>query len=240
MLRQKQGWLHWIMCFIGGAAGVYTMLRCAGVLGNAQTTNLINILRALFSGDITGMLLKAAGLLFYMAGAVCCVIVEEKTGVSMQKWVIGVQLVCILTMGLLPASVGIYPCLYAAFFMASTQYSVFHGALGYDASTIFSSNNVKQLSLSLSRSWLRHDKAQGRRAKFFALTLLAFHIGVMAEYFLYMLLGTYSILLLGVPVCMCAMLREHFDKDEDMVVVHMLQFQLMLVQAQNNKRRLKS
>jgi uncharacterized membrane protein YoaK (UPF0700 family) len=69
------------------------------------------------------------------------------------------------------------------FFMMATQWTIFHGNGKYNSSTIFSTNNLKQLTLSLGEYMIGHDKAQLDKAKFFANSILWFHIGVATSFF---------------------------------------------------------
>ena len=65
----------------------------------------------------------------------------------------------------------------------SVQWSSFAGARGFYSSTIFSTNNTKQASLALASYLCDHDRAHLRKLKFYALTLLCFHVGAAASYF---------------------------------------------------------
>ena len=99
--------------------------------------------------------------------------------------------------------------------MTAFQWCVFTGAKGYASSTIFSTNNVKQTFVSATEYFLSDDPEEKRKkaekAKFFGGTLIAFHIGVAAEYALYQMLHLQSILIVAVPLTAAAVLLAAAD-----------------------------
>ena len=74
------------------------------------------------------------------------------------------------------------------FFAAPIQWNAYAGDAGYGSSTIFSTNNIRQTVTSLTSYLIDGDIKMKRKAQFFGMTLLFFHIGValasVAEIFL--------------------------------------------------------
>lgn len=183
MFRQKDFKLHMYMCMIGGFIGTYTLIRCSGHFGAAQTTNLIHAVESLVHLDVKEFLLCAGGFLAYMFGAQSYVLVTRKTSWNPQKWALIMEAIFLAVMGFIPADASFYFCLYPAFYILAAQWSAFHGTDSYNSSTIFSSNNVKQFSLALGECMCdRKNVKQAEKAKFFGLTLLSYHMGVGAAY----------------------------------------------------------
>jgi uncharacterized membrane protein YoaK (UPF0700 family) len=97
---------------------------------------------------------------------------------------------------ILPQNLYSFVYLLPLFFMMSTQWSVFHGIGEYNSSTIFSTNNLRQMTISLTEYYLdgKTDEKKLHRGKFFANSLLWYHIGVAYSYFAYELFAQYAIL----------------------------------------------
>ena len=204
MTNQKEFRLHALMCAIGGYTGAYSLLRCHENFGAAQTANLIAMLKGLLGGDIFQFLLRLLGLACYVAGIETYVFVSRRTAFNPQKWVLITQVCCLGIVGLMPVSAGPFACLYPIFYMMAAQWSEFHGACGYNASTIFSSNNVRQLALAIGEYCCDHDAAQAEKARFFGLTLLSYHAGVCAVLLAYPLVAQRSIWFCLIPVLLAA------------------------------------
>lgn len=209
MTRQKDFQLHALMCLTGGFAGCYSLLRCHDNFGAAQTANLIYMLGALIGGNLQQFLLRLLALACYMAGVESYVLVSHRTGWDPQKWAVLTELGCLTLIGLLPEETNLFLCLYPVFFMLAAQWSVFHGACGYSASTIFSSNNVRQLALAIGEYCCDRSAAQGEKARFFALTLLDYHLGVCAAILCYRLAGPQAIWFCMAPVLVAAYMICH-------------------------------
>ncbi|MDO4355041.1 MAG: YoaK family protein [Clostridia bacterium] len=204
MSKQRDFQLHALMSLIGGFAGAYSLLRCHDNFGAAQTANLIYMLEMLFGGNAQQFLLRLLGLFFYMVGIESYVVVAHKTHWDPEKWVLVTEMICLILAGLLPLTSNLFVCLYPIFFMLAAQWSVFHGACGYNASTIFSSNNVKQFSLAIGEYCFDHKPEQKEKAQFFGLTLLFYHIGVAAVILCYPLANHFSIWFAFIPLLFAA------------------------------------
>lgn len=178
MTKQNDFKLHALMCVAGGIGGVYSLLRCTEGFGAAQTANLIYMVTSLLGGDGAQFFLHLLGGLFYMAGIETYILVTHKTSWNPEKWALLTEMACVAVIGLLPEMPHHYICLYLVFYMMAVQWSVFHGACGYTSATIFSSNNVKQFSMALGNYLCDKETEQARKAQFFGLTLLFYHIGV--------------------------------------------------------------
>ena len=101
----------------------------------------------------------------------------------------------ILILGLMPADIDFVIGLFPIFFAMAFQWNSFPGEYGYVSSTIFSTNNTRQVSLALGEILFPNDGKKGIEAKernrqywhkavFFMGSLLGFHIGVVVSYLL--------------------------------------------------------
>lgn len=175
--------LHRVMCMTGGFMGAYAILMRCDNLGSAQTNNLICLFLNLLGRDLPGFLIRLGGLFFYFLAIEITVFLDKKTNVSLKKYALAAEALCLLILGFLPLHANPIICLYPIFFMMSTQWCVFHGTDGYNSSTIFSTNNFKQFSLSLGSYVLEKDPASRDKIIMFANSLIFFHLGVIVSFF---------------------------------------------------------
>lgn len=191
---------HLTMCLAGGFVGNYSLLRCADSFGNAQTANLIHLADALVSGNLPQMMLRLMGALCYVVGIELFVYLKHHSHHDLRRIALVIELICLAIVGLLPAHTSPMLTLYPLFFMMSTQWCVYHGAMGYNSSTIFSTNNLKQFSLAVGECIWGDDSSQKQKAQFFGATLLFFHTGVMVCWLLYQSYGNSVIWLAALPL----------------------------------------
>lgn len=176
-------YLHSIMCLIGGFIGGYAILNRCGNLGSAQTANLIYVVICFLGSNIYEFIIRIFGIILYIAGIEIYVYLKNKTNINVQRYGIYVLSIGCIILNFIPATndpiVGLLPI----FFMMSTQWSVYHGANGYNSSTIFSTNNLRQTALAVGEYICSKDKKQIEKAKFFANSLLWYHLGVAFSFF---------------------------------------------------------
>ena len=94
--------------------------------------------------------------------------------------------------------VGLFPI----FFAMAVQWNSYPGAYGYVSSTIFSTNNLRQVAIALSEYAITHDPKQLHKAKFFGGTLLCFHLGVAVSIVTHHFFGIHSVWLCYVPLAL--------------------------------------
>ena len=174
---------HLAFCTVGGFFGGYAILVHSGIMGNAQTVNLIELLLDALRGDLHAVLLHLGALVLYMLGTMLTVLLPHWWGWDMHYVSPVITAAAAVTVAFLPETLNVVVALYPIFFAMSIQWSSFGGARGFYSSTIFSTNNTKQTSLALANYLCDHDRAHLRKLKVFALTLLCFHIGAAAAYF---------------------------------------------------------
>ena len=72
--------------------------------------------------------------------------------------------------------------LYPLYFAMAIQWCSFKGGDGFTCSTIFSTNNLRQFTTSMTEYLCSKDPDALRKWKFFASVLLCFHFGVIVSY----------------------------------------------------------
>ena len=65
--------IHYTLSFIGGYLGLYAIVSRADLFGNAQTANLLGVVRDLIGRNFSDMLLRVGALLIYMAAVILTV-----------------------------------------------------------------------------------------------------------------------------------------------------------------------
>lgn len=168
---------HLAFCAVGGFFGCYAVLVHSGVMGNAQTMNLLELVIDLLRWKLPDMLLHFGALALYVLGTMLTVLLPHWCGADMHRVSPAVTAVMAVVLFFLPPELDPVIALYPIFFAMSIQWSSFAGARGFYSSTIFSTNNTKQTSLALASYLCDRDRAHLRKMWFFLATLGCFHIG---------------------------------------------------------------
>ena len=176
--------IHYTLSFIGGYLGLYAIVSRADLFGNAQTANLIGVVRDLIGRNFSDMLLRVGALLIYMAAVILTVWIPEHFSADLRFISIGIDIFAILLLGFFPSGMSPVVALYPVF---------------YNSSTIFSTNNLRQFTTAVTQFLMKKDSAQCDKAKFYGMTLLSFHTGAALSLILYMTCGLSGVWLCLVP-----------------------------------------
>lgn len=198
--EQLQCWIHHAMAMTGGYLGIYAIICRDDFLGNAQTANLIYMVRSLIGQDFADFGLRILAMLIYMSGIAITVVLRDKYHANLHIFSVAVTSAAVLVLAMLPEEMNVVISLYPIFFAMSIQWNSFPGAYGYVSSSIFSTNNVRQVAIALTEYSIKHDRKCLHKAKFFAGTLICFHLGVAFSIVTNMFLGYLSVLLCYVPL----------------------------------------
>lgn len=87
-----------------------------------------------------------------------------------------------LIVAFLPSDLNDFIALYPLYFAMAIQWCSFKGGDGFTCSTIFSTNNLRQFTTSMTEYLCSKDPDALRKWKFFASVLLCFHFGVIVSY----------------------------------------------------------
>ena len=199
MIRNKNiDWYrHLSFAAVGGFFAAYAVLLRMGVMANAQTLNLLELLISILRCNWLTALMHVGALALYVLGTMSTVVLPHLFGWDMRRVCPIIDALCAVLLAFLPAEMPVIPSLYPIFFAMSVQWSSFTGAQDHISSTIFSTNNTKQASLSLARHLCTREQGQIRRMWFYVSTILCFHAGATVAYF--------SVLLLEVKGSLCVL-----------------------------------
>lgn len=199
MIRSKNiDWYrHLSFAAVGGFFAAYAILLRMGIMANAQTLNLLELLLSSLRCHWPEVLMHLGALAMYVLGTMSTVILPHLFGWDMRRVCPIIDALCAVLLAFLPAEMPVIPSLYPIFFAMSVQWSSFTGAQDHISSTIFSTNNTKQASLALARHLCTREQGQIRRMWFYVSTILCFHAGATVAYF--------SVLLLEVKGSLCVL-----------------------------------
>lgn len=176
--RKNIDWYrHLAFACVGGFFGAYAIMCRGGVMGSAQTMNLLELVIDALYGRGFNVLEHFGAFAVYVVGTMLTVLLPFKWGVNMRRLSPVITAAAAVGECLIPAETEVVIALYPIFFAMSVQWSSFRGARNFYSSTIFSTNNTKQASLALAEYMCTKNKDQLLRMGFFLSTLLCFHIG---------------------------------------------------------------
>ena len=168
---------HLAFCAVGGFFGCYAVLVYSGVMGNAQTMNLLELVIDLLRWQLPDMLEHLGAFLLYAAATMLTVLLPFWWSVNVRRLSPIITAAAAMAECFIPAETEIVIALYPIFFAMAFQWSSFRGARNFYSSTIFSTNNTKQSSLALAEYLCDHDRAHLRKMWFYLATLGCFHVG---------------------------------------------------------------
>lgn len=176
-------WLHHSAAIVGGFFGVYTILNRMEFFGNAQTSNMLYLVLAICGRNLIEIFIRLGGVFIYIIGTFLYLVLSQKTKVSTKRLSILIDFFAVCILYFLPEKMNPILALYPIFFAVSFQWNAFAGAYGYISSTIFSTNNIKQFTLSMGDYILNRNEESKHRGLFFLGSICGFHIGVFIGYF---------------------------------------------------------
>lgn len=166
-----------IMCAQGGFLGGYAVVARKGHFANAQTNNIVSLVSAIVGRDWKECSLRILALLVYSAAIVICSILTERKHISMEKYAFAVSALGVIGLAFIPENIDPFVAVLPIFFMASTQWSVFHGTDKYACATIFSTNNLRQCLTALVEYIYSHEDAKLEKCLFYFSSILFFTLG---------------------------------------------------------------
>ncbi len=201
-LARHEAHIHYTVAFIGGFLGVFPIVNTVHLLGSAQTANLIDIVIGSMRGEWQTVALHAFGAFLYCLAIFLVTFLPKHTKLNVKILAMTVDLACAVVMWRFPIDKNLpfTAYLYPTFFAMAFQWCAFKGAYGFSSSTIFSSNNLRQLISSLTEIFCNGDKSFSIKAKFFGATLFGFHFGIALGGLCWFFLGNAGFLLSVLPI----------------------------------------
>lgn len=183
------------LTFSGGLLGAFSIVTCDHIFANAQTSNLIGLAYALESRDFSDFFLRGLVLVLYFIGISCTVILPEYLQQRSIRWentCLLIEAVCIGSIILIPANVS--PVLYMApvFFASSLQYNTFKSCNKVAVSTLFCTNNIRQLVVSYWDYRTSKNREDSLKIKIYIIIILSFLLGAFFCFFVIHGLNRYT------------------------------------------------
>lgn len=173
---------HLSFTLAGGFFGAYAVLAW-GSLASAQTMVLLESVIQGWSGNGKLAVWYLGAFFIYVTSTMLTVLLPHFLHANVRKLCPLIDAAAAVLLALFPKTVPVPVALYPIFFAMAFQWSTFSGVNGYVGSTIFSTNNTKQASLSLAEFLCHGGKEHLRRVHFYLCTLLCFHAGASVAYF---------------------------------------------------------
>ncbi|MBQ7090328.1 MAG: DUF1275 domain-containing protein [Clostridia bacterium] len=199
-IQIKETRLHHSVAVIGGFMGIYAVLL-RGALGSSATSNLLLVTEAFLKWDLKNFLLYGGAILCLIAGISLATMGKHICKRVDFRWaVLAVQAVACVGLALIPQNAPALPALYPLFFATAMQWVAFSSAAGFQSSTVFSTNNLRQAVSGVVEYACTRDHAHMKRARFFGGSLLSYFIGSLLGFGAIRLAGAYGILFCLIPV----------------------------------------
>ena len=149
--RKNIDWYrHLAFACVGGFFGAYAIMCRGGVMGSAQTVNLLELVIDALYGRGFNVLEHLGAFLLYAAATMLTVLLPFWWSVNVRRLSPIITAAAAMAECFIPAETEIVIALYPIFFAMAFQWSSFRGARNFYSSTIFSTNNTKQASLALA------------------------------------------------------------------------------------------
>ena len=206
MKEKLERYTHFIMSMTGGFFGGFTIINFCNSFGNAQTVNMINTILAFVGKDFLSVCLRLTAIVIYFVSFALSVILSKYTRINTKYLCLVFELITVFLIAFMPRQQNILVCVYPIFFIMPFQWSVFSGANGFNASTIFSSNNFRQFATALTEYFCTKDSRSLTKAKFYFKTLSSYHTGVLMSAMGTLFWKKNSIFLLVLPLLVAGVL----------------------------------
>ena len=203
--------LHFVMAFIGGYFGLYAIVARNDLFGSAQTSNLIYLVQDILGGRPLDFVIRIGALVLYSTAVVLSVWLPKHTAVNNKILSILIDGGAVILLGFLPKDMNPVLGLYPIFFAMAFQWCSFKGIGGYNSSTVFSTNNLRQFVSAVTLFADEKKQEHLQKLKFYGGTLLSFHVGVGAACVAWQFFDVTSIWLcfLALPAAFGLAVYEH-------------------------------
>lgn len=166
------------MALVGGIFGGFAVCNLGEVFGNAQTLNLMGLVKSLIFCEPELLVMRLIAALLYFFGFALAAVAPRYLKRKSELIGIIIDALAFVTLLVIPVSTPHLISLYPIFFATAFQWTTFDYIDGYNSSTIFSSNNYRQFMTSLVEYIIDRDRGRLTKMRVYGLTLLYFHIGV--------------------------------------------------------------
>lgn len=223
-LRCEKRWVFAMLIFVAGFYGGYTLSVRGGVFCNGQTGNLALFGVALGSGNWRKAIYYLIPISGYLIG---CMVSEtiprhvRRMGLRWDTLLTMIEIVVVVVMGFIPATVPHQICQVTINFVCAMQYNTFRKAEGIAMATTFCANHLRMFGVALSQVFSkkkRNPEAVVRVATH-GLMMGCFIIGAVTAAALCLWLGVRAIWVALIPLIILAaeLLWADLVTEKDMV-----------------------
>ncbi len=203
---KRQAHIHYIIAFCGGFLGVFPIVNVSGLLGSAQTSNLIECVHSVIGQDWLSLCHHAIGVVLYVFATFLVTYLGHHTKLNLKLLALFVDVATGFAMWRMPDNLPGLFYLYPTFFALSFQWCSFSGGYGYSCSSIFSTNNLRQCVSAFTETYFNGKREFKLKAIFFGATLIAFHLGVALAFITWYRIGNICFPLIVFPCALAAFL----------------------------------
>ena len=207
--------IHHMMSLIGGFLGAYAILARTNIFGSAETTNMIAIVIGVLDNNLEAYLFRILALILFISAIIFTVALPKVCKIDIQYLSLVIDAIGMVILAFIAPDVNPIIALFPIFFMSAFQWNSFSKAKGYNCSTIFSTNNLRQAIIGFTEYVANKDPKQLDRGKFFGATLLYYHVGVVYAFFAIKCMGIQGSLAGIVPVVVATIMLAMYRKKED-------------------------
>lgn len=191
--ERKEILLHRIMCMSGGFMGGYAIINRLGHFALAQTANIIEVIHNIAGRNLIEVVFRVLALLIYVVALSLGFYIGEKFGRKwLRKYSFVVLLVGFIGLCFLPKNLDVALAVLPIFFMAATQWSAFSEVSGYNCSTIFCTNNIRQTVSGYTAYLMKRELKEKSRGSFYLIAIIFYYTGVGIAIYLSLKFGHLS------------------------------------------------
>ncbi len=212
LTKHKEQILFYTMAIIGGFYGGFAISNF-DVLGSAETTNMIRLVISFLGKDYYQSLLCFIAAIIYLAATALSKLANDYIPKYIHIISIFVDFLVTLWLCFAPRSINYILVLYPMFFACAFQWNAFPGAKGYVSSSIFSTNNYRQMIFGFTEYFEDREKNKKslEKGRFFLGTLFWFHFGVAIAFLSENAFGNYGALTNLIFVAIATILASNGD-----------------------------
>ncbi|MBR0150536.1 MAG: DUF1275 domain-containing protein [Synergistaceae bacterium] len=214
-----------LLTVAGGMMGLYTYSLRGQVFCNAQTGNIVKMTAAIGYGNFAEAMYYFIPFTAYVLGTIISEILPEKVSHTLFiRWetaLVGTEILVLFLIGFIPFSWPDQVVQVMINFLCAMQFNTFRQAEGIPMATLFVTNHVRQIGISIARIIKHHDQEAEARAKMLkhVKLILAFMFGGIIVTALSSYLKEHTIWLAIIPLsaCFCVMLQSDLVYERTML-----------------------
>lgn len=179
-------WVFCLLAVVGGFLETYTYMTRNKIFSNAQTGNFIYLSLNLAQGKVWEALPYLVPMFAYVLGILFTLFFPEKIFRGSLRWqttLIGVEIVGLLIIGFIPPDAPNVLVYAPVSFLSAMQYNSFTRCREATLSTIFVTNNLRQVTVNLYQTITKRDRIAMDRLAVFVSVIVIFCGGVIVGAF---------------------------------------------------------